>query len=230
MTSKDRPHAANDAAGSGIPANKPGWGVERIKFPEGVAYIQARWDLCIGCGMCEIACSMHHYGVMNRELSRIRIFRYLTPVPKSVQNVCTQCSEQERECQKACPNDPPVIHYDSEKFHMTVDAERCLGSGCALCRDACPAKIPRFYAPEHDHAFVCDLCEKNGERRPQCVEVCPSYALEYMPPPFPTFPRHLERVHPDQKAELISKRLYPLDKNKAMITPAEIWEDWNGRK
>ena len=204
------------------PTAKTGWGIENIPFPEGTAYIQPRWDLCIGCGMCEIACSMYHYGVINRELSRIRIYRYLTPIPKSVQNVCAQCREEERECQKACPMSPPVIYYDEKKLHMTVDSERCLGSSCNECRQACPADIPRFYLPEHDYPLVCDLCKKDGERKPQCVEVCPTYALEFMKP---SFPQHLERIHPDEKAECLSRRLYPLPKDKIQKSPEEIWGD-----
>lgn len=152
---------------------KTGWGVENMPDPSGVALIQARWDLCIGCGICEIACSVFHHGVINRELSRIRIYRYHLPLPKSVQNICCQCSEQERECEKACPLDPPVIYYDKEKSHMVVDEERCLGAKCGKCLKACPAKVPRFYNPDHNYAMVCDLCERNGVRRPQCVEMCP---------------------------------------------------------
>ncbi len=201
---------------------KEGWGVEDLPFPEGIAYIQARWDLCIGCGICEIACSMYHYGVINRELSRIRIYRYLTPVPKSVQNVCVQCREEERECQKACPLSPPAIYYDENLYHMKVDADSCLGSSCSACQEACPAAVPRFYPPDYDCPLVCDLCEKDGERRPQCVEVCPSYALEFMSP---LFPQHLERIHPDEKAECLSKRLYPLAKDKIQKPPEEIWRD-----
>lgn len=197
-----------------------GWGIENLPFPEGSAYIQARWDLCIGCGMCEIACSMYHYGVMNRELSRIRIYRYLLPLPKSVQNVCCQCPEQERECEKACPLDPPAIYYDEKLFHMKMDKDRCSGHKCSKCQEACPAKVPRFYPPEHDYAMICDLCEKEGERRPQCIEVCPTSALEFLPP---LFPQHLDRVHPDEKAECLSKRLYPLPKDKIQQSPEEIW-------
>jgi len=202
--------------------DKRGWGIEDLPFPEGVAYIQARWDLCIGCGMCEIACSMYHYGVINRELSRIRIYRYLTPIPKSVQNVCVQCREEERECQKACPVSPPAIYYDETVHHIKVDADRCLGFSCGACQEACPAGVPRFYPPEYDYTLACDLCEKDGERRPQCVEVCPSYALEFM---MPMFPQHLERIHPDEKAECLSKRLYPLTKDKIQKPPEEIWRD-----
>lgn len=199
---------------------KKGWGVEEFPFPKSVALVQARWDLCIGCGACEMACSMHHYGVINRELSRIRIYRYLTPIPKSVQNICTQCSVEERECQKACPVNPPVIYYDEKAFHMKVDAERCLGSSCAACREACPAKVPRFYPPEAEYPLVCDLCYRNGERKPQCIEICPAYALEFLAP---QFPQHLERIHPDEKAECFSRKLYPLPKNKVLRQPEEIW-------
>lgn len=192
---------------------KTGWGVENMPYPEGVAYIQTRWDLCIGCGACEMACSMGHFGVMDRGLSRLRIYRYLTPLPKSVQNVCSQCSVEERECQKACPVNPPVIYYDEKNKHMTVDTDRCLGSSCAMCYEACPAKVPYLAPPEHDHPLVCDLCEKDGKRRPECVDICPSFALEFMAP---EFPQHLERIHPDEKAELLSHRLYPLPKDKIL--------------
>ncbi len=202
--------------------DKTGWGVEDMPGPKGVALIQARWDLCIGCGACEIACSIFHYGVINRELSRIRIFRYHLPVPKSVQNVCCQCPEKERECQKACPLDPPVIHYDDEKFHMVVDADRCLGSSCGQCASACPAAMPRFYLPDHDYSMVCDLCERDGVRKPQCVEICPHSALEFMAP---QFPQHLERIHPDEKATCLAKRLYPLPKDQVQRPPEEIWPE-----
>ena len=203
---------------------KAGWGIEDLPFPKGVAYIQTRWDLCIGCGMCEAACSMQHHGTINKELSRIRIYRYLIPIPKSVQNICVQCAEEERECQKACPQSPPAIYYDSDTFNMKVDRERCLGSKCGMCRDACPAHIPRFYSPEHDYPVICDLCVTDGERRPQCVDICPSYALEFLAP---AFPQHLERLHPDEKAECLSKRLHPLPKDKIQRDPEEIWEGWN---
>ncbi len=203
-----------------VKPGKKGWGIEDLPFPEGVAYIQARWDLCIGCGFCELACSMFHYGVPNRELSRIRIYRYLIPAPKAVQNICVQCSNEERECEKACPLDPPAIYYDIKEYHMKVDKDRCLGSSCAMCRESCPAEIPRYFPPAHDYSIICDLCEKDGERKPQCVEVCPAYALEFLSP---MFPQHLERIHPDEKAACLSKRLYPLTKDKIQKSMEEIW-------
>jgi anaerobic carbon-monoxide dehydrogenase iron sulfur subunit len=210
--------SVNQSGTSGL--EKKGWGIEDLPYPKDTALVQARWDLCIGCGACEVACSLFHHGVINRGLSRIRIYHYLLPVPKAVQNICCNCSEKERECQKACPQDPPVIHYDDIEKHMSVDAERCLGSSCALCQEACPAHVPQFYPPDQDHAMVCDLCYRDGQRRPQCVEICPFNALEFMSP---SFPQHMERIHPDEKARALAKRLYPLTRDKVQKSPEEIF-------
>lgn len=199
---------------------KPGWGVENLPRPAKTALVEARWDLCIGCGYCEVACSMYHHGVINRELSRIRIYRYLLPAPKSVQNVCCQCSAPERECEKACPLDPPAIHWDEKNLHMTVDEDRCLGRKCGKCRKACPADVPRFYPAERKAALICDLCEKDGVRRPQCVDVCPAFALEYLEP---QFPQHLQRIHPDDKAECLAERLQPLGRTQVQVSPDELF-------
>ena len=207
---------------AGVSAATPqeGWGAEKLPYPQGAAYIQARWDLCIGCGACEMACSFTHFGVIGRELSRIQIYRYLTPLPKSVQNVCAQCSTPERECEKVCEVIPPAIYYDKETLSIKVDPKRCKGTTCGACARACPAAVPRFSPPKYDYALVCDLCEKDGQRRPQCVEICPTGALEFLPP---KFPNHLERIHPDEKAECLSKRLYPLPKDKTVKLPEEVW-------
>jgi hypothetical protein len=42
----------------------------------------------------------------------------------------------------------------------------------------------------------------------------------------PKFPQHLERIHPDEKAALLAKRLYPLPEDRVIRLPEEIW----GRK
>jgi carbon-monoxide dehydrogenase iron sulfur subunit len=175
-----------------------------------VMYVSQRWDLCVSCGLCEVACSMLHYGVIDRGLSRVRIYRYFTPLPKGLPVICTQCSKEERECEKACPVKPAAIYYDEAQRHMKVDPDRCLGEKCGLCRDACPAEIPAFRTPIADYPLVCDLCEKGGERRPQCVHVCPTGALEFQEP---QFPQHLERIHPDERAGMIAKRFYPLPRD-----------------
>ncbi len=211
MAQKQKPKKVNSVDAEG--KVEDGWGVEDHPFPQKIAYIQTREDLCVGCGICEMACSMHHFGVINRDLSRIKIHRYFTPIPKAVQNVCNQCEEKERECEKACPVDPPAIHFDDELMHMDVDPDRCLGSGCGRCVESCSADVP-FFSSVHDYPLVCDLCERDGKRAPQCVEVCPGYALEYRSE---SYPRYLDRIHCDEKAESISRRFWPLPKNAAWV-------------
>jgi Fe-S-cluster-containing hydrogenase component 2 len=128
---------------------------------------------------------------------------------------------EERECEKACPLKPPAIRFDIENLHMTVDLDRCLGHKCGKCANACNGDAIHFHPLDYDYAIVCDLCEKNGVRRPQCVNVCPRQALEYMPTrsyPFLKDAQHLWRMSADEKAELIHKRTYPLEWDTLGVT------------
>ncbi len=207
---RDEKTSISSASDKNQPSTEIGLHQQLEKKKKGVAYISQRWDLCVSCGLCEVACSMFHHEVINRELSRVRVYRYFTPLPKGFPVICCQCRREERECEKACPIKPPVIHYDEEDHHMKVDIDRCLGKKCGRCRQACPAQIPRFYPPLANYSIVCDLCEKDGERKPQCVIVCPTGALEFKSP---EFPQHMERIHPNERAEIIAKKFYPLAKD-----------------
>lgn len=192
-----------------------GWGHENYPYPQGVAFIECDEMKCTGCGICQMACSMQHFGVINKDLSRIQVRKYLLPIAKGIQTTCSQCQKEERKCEPACPLNPPAIYYDSKLFHMVIDRERCLGDGCLQCRDACPAKAVRNHPKLSPTPFVCDLCdtENNGKREPQCINVCPTGALVYNDLVIFGYPaRDFMRKHPDEKAELISKRLYPLPK------------------
>ena len=195
---------------------KPGgWGKESYPFPAGAGYIECDEMKCVGCGMCQMACSMKHNGVINKELSRIDVRKYLLPLPKAVQVTCTQCGDGERECEAACPTSPASIYFDKQTLHMVINEDTCLGNDCLQCREACPAKAVRSYPSATEAPFVCDLCdtENNGDLDPQCVNVCPYTAVRFMESAEPRygFTYHdLTRKHPDEKADLIAKRLYPL--------------------
>ena len=52
---------------------KTGWGKENFPYPAGAAYIECDEMKCTGCGICQMACSMKHFGVINKELSRIQV-------------------------------------------------------------------------------------------------------------------------------------------------------------
>ena len=192
-----------------------GWGMENYPYPQGAAFIECDEMKCVGCGICQMACSMKHFGVINKELSRIQVRKYLLPLPKAVQVTCVQCSDEERECEKACPVSPPAIYFDNDLLHMVVAEERCLGEKCLQCRAACPAKAIRIYPSVSPTPFVCDLCdtENTGNRQPECVNVCPYNALYFLRSADHRFAfavQDLTRKHADEKAGLIAKRLYPL--------------------
>lgn len=190
------------------------WGKENYPFPKGTAYIECDEMKCVGCGICQMACSMKHFKVINKELSRIQVRKYLLPLPKAVQMTCVQCPDEERECEKACPMSPPAIYFDKKTLHMMITKETCLGNDCLQCQAACSAKAVRSYPSVSPIPFVCDLCdtENNGNRDPQCVNVCPYSALNFRGSGdrFDYFFHDMTRKHPDEKAGLIAKRLYPL--------------------
>ncbi len=163
-----------------------------------------------------MACSMKHFGVINTDLARIQVRKYLLPLPKAVQVTCVQCPEQERECEKACPVDPPAIYFDKNSLHMVVDGDRCMGEKCMICREACEAKVIKIHPSVSPTPFVCDLCdtENNGNTDPQCVSMCPYDALHFIRAAHHRYPfQDMERIHPDEKAEMIAKRMYPLPKD-----------------
>jgi Fe-S-cluster-containing hydrogenase component 2 len=194
-----------------------GWGREKYPYPRGPAFIECDEMKCVGCGICQMACSMKHHGVINKELARIQVRKYLLPLPKAVQVTCVQCQEAERECEKACIVSPPAVHFDKDTNHMVIDKDRCLGNDCLQCRDACSARAIRAYPAALDKPFVCDLCdtENTGAIDPQCVSVCPYTALRVMSSQEHRFDYSVQdifRKHADDKAELIAKRLYPLRK------------------
>jgi len=193
-----------------------GWGKENYPYPKGAGFIECDEMKCVGCGICQMACSMKHFGVINKELSRIQVRKFLLPLPKAVQVTCVQCQDEERVCEKACPVNPPAIYFDKDSLHMVVAEDRCLGHECLACQRACSAEAIRIYPSVSPTPFVCDLCDtdNNGSREPQCVNVCPYGALYFVKSSenFGYSMQDILRKHADEKAELIAKRLYPLTK------------------
>lgn len=185
-----------------------GWGVEHYPYPKGVAFIETNEMNCQGCGICQMACSMFHYNVINKDLARIQIEKDLLPIPKAVQVTCTQCIKEERECEKACPVNPKAIYYDDKLLHMVVNEKTCLGMKCDACETACPGKVIRRYPAVTPAPIVCDLCEKDGVRKPSCVDVCPSNALYFKN----ETPNDNWRQSADQKLKNLARRVFPLDR------------------
>jgi Fe-S-cluster-containing hydrogenase component 2 len=114
---------------------------------------------CSGCRKCEIACSLFHEQRIWPEASRIRVFM-LVPGGE-VPHFCAQCDNAP--CEETCPTD--AVSRNKETGAILIDREKC--TGCGLCIDACPGRIPHMH-PKEKYVVICDLC--GGE--PQCVKVC----------------------------------------------------------
>lgn len=124
---------------------------------------------CVGCGTCEMICSLAHEGACSRTLSRIRIVRE-EKMGQSVPITCSFCEKPV--CLNACPVDAVIRNKDTGI--ITIIKEKCIG--CKKCVQACPFGHMNFNFAEK-HSFKCDLC--GGE--PECVKFCWTQALEYLP-------------------------------------------------
>jgi len=146
------------------------------------------------------------------------------PVPSPCAQVRAECLlpvfGQGKGMSEGLSLDPPVIHYDAEKFHMVVDEERCLGAKCAKCLKACPAKVPRFYPPTTMWRWCVTSARKTG----CAVRSAWRSVLRLRWSTWsPSFPQHMQRIHPDEKANIMAERLQPLPRNKAQISPEELF-------
>lgn len=198
------------------------WGREVYPPPNGVAFIDADVMKCVGCGLCAEACSMQHFGVINKDFARIYTRKFLLPLPKAIVVTCSQCQEEERPCEKDCPIEPPAIHFDNDTLHMVVDKDRC--TGCLACIDACGTEAVRYNPDISETPLVCDLCDTNntGERNPQCVKICPVTALYFHDQNERGRPlRDSFRRSSGEKAEMVARRLYPLTKDSLAFP---VWE------
>src|ERR1035437_6405791 len=196
------------------------WGKELYPAPKGVGFICVDDLKCVGCGLCQEACSMQHYGVMNKDYSRIYVRKFLLPISKAIAVTCCQCQKEERPCEKACPQTPPAIHFDEKTLHMLIDADRC--TSCLSCQDACGTEAIHLNPAASDTPLVCDLCDvkNSGEKDPQCVKICPVSAIQYInKDDRGRALRDSFRKSSDEKAALIAKRLYPLTRDSVTYPP-----------
>ncbi|MFC1838627.1 4Fe-4S dicluster domain-containing protein [Thermodesulfobacteriota bacterium] len=199
---------------------EPVWGREVYPTPTGSAFIDSDVMKCVGCGLCAEACSMRHYGVINKDFARIHVRKFLLPLPKAIIVTCSQCQDEERPCEEVCPLSPPAIYFDNETQHMVVNEDTC--TACLLCKEACATEAIGFNPEASDKPLVCDLCDtdNSGKRDPQCVRICPATALYFHDQEERGRPlRDMSRRSSDEKADMVAKRLYPLTRESIAYPP-----------
>ena len=127
-------------------------------------HIECNSDKCVGCDICEYACSFEKEGVFNPLKSRIRSVRVNLTQNSAI--TCKACINAP--CVAACPED--ALTQSKETGTITVEQTKC--KGCDWCIEACQFGVLTLHPNTHK-AQICDTC--GGE--PKCVPACPESAL-----------------------------------------------------
>ena len=132
-------------------------------------------DVCMGCHLCEVYCSLAHS--QSRDLIKALKNNSLKPIPRmriekqgpltfSVR--CQQC--EEATCVSACLSG--ALSKDDISGMVLVDSEKCMG--CWTCIIMCP--YGAIKQDVIDSCIVkCDYCKEEEELA--CVSHCPNEAL-----------------------------------------------------
>jgi len=131
-------------------------------------FVAADPEKCIGCVVCEYACSMTNEKTFNPTKSRIRALR-MGPL-KNIAVTCRHCENPA--CVAACPK--RALSQNEETGMIIVDENLCVG--CDWCISACDFGAMMLH-PEKKVVFTCNNC-KDQPDGPQCVKWCPEEALE----------------------------------------------------
>ena len=148
------------------PALTAAAGSETAAGEDGQKFLLIDPDLCTGCRMCEMACSIHHTFTARPTEIRIQVAyksdHEFAPVP------CIHC--EEAYCMDVCPVNALV--RDGDTAVIKVVDEECVA--CMLCIDACPYG-GIAYSEEKGVVIKCDLC--GGD--PACATYCAPGAIRF---------------------------------------------------
>lgn len=125
-----------------------------------VKVFRAVRELCSGCRICEIVCSLARTGTVNRYRARLKVVRH--PDGTFFPVICRHCKAPP--CLEACPV-PGAMYVDNQTGAVVVAEDKCIV--CLACVDACPFGAIQV-SPEKE-LLKCDLC--GG--KPVCVKYCP---------------------------------------------------------
>jgi Fe-S-cluster-containing hydrogenase component 2 len=137
--------------------------------PQDRKFVSADPEKCIGCLVCEYACSMVKEKTYNPTKSRIRAIRMGPLVNLAI--TCRHCEDPP--CVAACPKE--ALSQEEGTGIIMVDEKRC--SGCSWCIEACDYGAMMMH-PEKKVVCTCETCKDIGE--PQCVKWCPEEALDFV--------------------------------------------------
>ena len=139
--------------------------------------IIAKEQLCMGCGLCEVYCTVAH----SKTKDIIKAYNRESPRPTSRVNLeihkpvsfaiqCRNC--EDAPCVTACLSG--AMTKDEASALVVHDSERCIG--CWTCIMVCPYGAI-IMDSSRKVVSKCDLCSHLDE--PACVSNCPNNALIY---------------------------------------------------
>jgi carbon-monoxide dehydrogenase iron sulfur subunit len=138
--------------------------------------IFVRYDRCVGCHACEVACAKSHTSdqVRIKELLRGEGPQRYIWVDRlggvNVPTVCRQC--EDAPCTAVCPTGAMRKRADGV---VVCQVQECIG--CWMCVQACPfGAIGRG----EGKAVKCDRACLDEEGTPACVRACRVGALLFM--------------------------------------------------
>jgi long-chain acyl-CoA synthetase len=132
-----------------------------------IRYISFDADRCVGCQICQLACSGMWQKVFNPLKAKLRI-EPTTWYGQFNGYVCRQ--KHDAKCVEVCSTG--ALFFDDKKGFVRFDHKKC--DGCLICVDACFYHAI-FVHPDNRTIYKCDLC--GGGVVQQCVEACPRDAL-----------------------------------------------------
>jgi carbon-monoxide dehydrogenase iron sulfur subunit len=140
---------------------------EAILLPKGFA-ILIEPDLCIGCSICELICSISHRGAFNPKRGLLAVRKDVFSGDVSIL-ICRNCPSPP--CYEACGIEGAMSMEAGGV--LRINPSKC--TGCKACMSACPHGAI-FYDDERGICTKCDLC--GGEAL--CAKWCPQGAIKVM--------------------------------------------------
>ena len=129
-------------------------------------------EKCVGCQICELACSARKEKSFNPQFSRIHTVR-LNSLADPIANMAFTCMLCEDPiCVKVCA--PKALSIDQNTGLITVDTGYSGCNECGWCGIACEFGAPTLH-PIKRVITLCDLC--NNDDAPACILACPKEAL-----------------------------------------------------
>lgn len=135
-------------------------------------FVNEKW--CLGCHLCEYYCAFANSEKddMVKALKNVTINPRIRVEEKDGVSFAVQCRHcEEPLCVKGCITGALTV----KDGVITIDQEKCVG--CYTCILSCP--FGAIMPSDTGVIQKCELCTKNSNGEPACVQGCPNKAIVF---------------------------------------------------